>query len=128
MAWNAEGGAGASRESGAEEGRAFLIVVVAASAAPPAWPIEAAVISFLSIEILVVVAAVSITASGTIFTVMYRCFCVEASGRSSFLALRGKKEGRGAGELTFCSFVFLSARKVSEGSVRSRFFFPASGP
>ena len=104
MTSKAEGGAGTSREDGADEGRAFLIVAASvAVVAPPAWPIEAAMMSFFSIVIFVlVVAAVSIAASGAIFTVIMSDFCGETSGVLSFW-LRRKRErgGSNGGQLFF---------------------------
>ena len=99
IASNAEREAGAPREAGADEGRAF---VDAGASAAPAWPAEATMMSFWfsSIETFVVVAAaaaVSKAASGTIFTVIELGSGKRGPGRVS-LWVREEEREEAAGQ------------------------------
>jgi hypothetical protein len=102
MASNAEREAGASREEGADEGRAFVI-----ASAAPAWPVEATMMSFWFSSILsfeVAAAAVSKPASGTIFTVIA---LLSGKRAGKFLSGRERRSGarrEGERRISVCSF------------------------
>ena len=109
MASKAERGAGASREEGADEGRALLLFVASTSdGGAPAWPAaEAKTMSLLSIASLLVVFVVSNAsndASGAIFMVIASLS-------------REEREGLGLGEVPFLG------KKKLRGRRRSFFFF-----
>ena len=122
---NAERGADASREGGADEGRAFFITI-AASAAAPAWPIEATMISFFSVACFVVAvaaAAVSKAASGAIFTTIVSKTFEMRSG--TFLLRGGEKEEEEEKGFDLTFFSFFRRKKCEKGRGRALgFFFP----